>query len=98
MFRDAKPWQEREVTRGLEFGTTAFPDTRRAAVEMGHLNGIQTYRWISAREKQTIGYGLFLAPIPEGATGVSDVQMGEDSIIIHLTGVQETIKLPVKRP
>ena len=97
LFRSAKPWQEREVTRGLEFGTTAFPDSRRAAIEMGHLNGVQTYRWISAREKQTIGYGLFLASIPEGTTGVSDVQMTEDSIMIHLTGVKESIQLPVKR-
>ncbi|MFN8007092.1 MAG: hypothetical protein U0V70_08755 [Terriglobia bacterium] len=98
LFRSAKPWEQREVTRGLEFGTTAFPEGRRAAIEMAQLHGVPTYRWIGAHETQTISYGLFLAPIPEGTTGVSDVQIVGDSIVIQLTGVKETIKLALKRP
>jgi voltage-gated potassium channel Kch len=65
---------------------------------MNHLNGVQTYRWISAHEKQTVGYGLFLSPIPEGATGVSDVQLEGNEIVIHLTGIKEIIRLAVKKP
>ena len=96
-FRAGLPWKGRAVVRGMEFGTTPFPDSRRDAVTMGTLFRTPTYRWISAKAKQTIGYGAFVAPIPAGTTGVRDVEVVGNSVQITLTGVSRTINLPVTR-
>ena len=53
-------------------------------------------RWISARGKQTIQYGAFLAPIPPGTTGVKDVTLNGNIVKIELDGVDKTISLKVK--
>ena len=96
-FRSGNPWRGKAVARGFEFGTTPFPDSRRDAVTMAKLHNTPTYRWISAKAKQTVGYGAFLAPVPPGATGVRDVQVEGNRIRIELAGVDRTIFLPVRR-
>lgn len=96
-FRSGRPWLGRAIARGMEFGTTPFPDSRREAVSQGKLFGTPTYRWISAKAKQTIAYGAFLAPIPPGTTGVRAVRMEGSRIRIELDGVDRTITLPVRR-
>ena len=58
--RRQPPWNGRTLTRGLEFGTCAFPEGRRGAVERGRLFGERTYGWIPARSKVTVEYRLFL--------------------------------------
>jgi hypothetical protein len=95
-FRSGDPWKKREVVRGMEFGTTPFPDSRRDAVTMAKLFGTPTYRWISAKGKQTIGYGVFLASIPAGTTGVRDVKLVSNSVSIELEGVDKTITVRVR--
>lgn len=96
-FREGAPWRGKALTRGMEFGTTPFPDSRRDAVRQGSLLGTPTYRWISARATQTVGYAAFLAPIPPGTTGVKDVTLQGNVITITLDGVDRTIRLPVAR-
>jgi hypothetical protein len=95
-FRSGDPWQKREIVRGMEFGTTPFPDSRRAAISMGKLFGMPTYRWISANAKQTIGYAAFLSPIPPGTTGVRDVQLVGNSVRIELDGTGQTVSVRVR--
>ncbi|HLK61512.1 MAG TPA: hypothetical protein VKU00_33495 [Chthonomonadaceae bacterium] len=95
-FRDGKPWNSQGVTRGIEFGTTPFAYSRKESVMMGKLHDTPVYRWISAREKQTISYAAFLAPIPAGTTGVKSVELTGDSVKITLTGVDQTLTLPLK--
>jgi hypothetical protein len=95
-FRSGAPWLSKGVARGFEFGTTPFPDSRRDAVSMSKLFGTPTYRWLSAREKQTIQYGAFLAPIPPGTTGVKDVTLNGNTVRIVLDGVDQTISLRIK--
>ncbi len=46
--RLATPWNGRAVTRGMEFGVSPFPESRRAMVERGHLFGQPTFRWLPA--------------------------------------------------
>ena len=96
-FRSAKPWLGKAVARGMEFGTTPWPDSRRDAVQQNNLLGQPTYRWISAQSKQSIGYGLFIANVPAGTTGVKDVQVEGNSIKVTLDGVDKTLSFPVTR-
>ncbi len=46
--RPASPWDGRTVTRGMEFGVSPFPETRREMTERGRLLGAPAYKWISA--------------------------------------------------
>lgn len=46
--RTAAPWNARTLTRGLEFGVSPFPETRRAMVDRGRLFETPTYRWLPA--------------------------------------------------
>lgn len=96
-FRAGAPWMGKGVARGMEFGTTPFPDSKKDAIKMGSLLGTPTYRWISANATQTIGYGAFLAPIPAGTTGVKDVSLQGNVITITLEGVEKTITLRVSK-
>src|SRR5262249_26039488 len=84
--RTAKPWLGKAVARGMEFGTTPYPDSRRDMVTLGQLHGVPTYRWISAKEKQTVSYGAFISAIPTGTKGVRDVQVDGNRIKVVLDG------------
>ncbi|MGB6687246.1 MAG: hypothetical protein WBE76_05330 [Terracidiphilus sp.] len=46
--RRSAPWSGQEVTRGMEFGVSPFPETRKEMVERGKLFGTPTYKWIPA--------------------------------------------------
>ncbi len=96
-FRSGKPWLGKAVVRGMEFGTTPWPDSRKDAVQQNNLFGVPTYRWIGAKETQTISYGLFIASVPAGTTGVSDVHVEGKSIKVQLLGVADTLTLALPR-
>jgi hypothetical protein len=42
------PWNGRTLTRGMEFGVSPFPESRRQMVERGRLFGVPSFRWIPA--------------------------------------------------
>ena len=54
--RPASPWSGREITRGMEFGVSPFPETRREMIARGHLFDTPTFRWIPARGTVTAEY------------------------------------------
>ncbi len=60
--RDWSPWRRREVTRGMEFGVSPFPETRRAMVDRARLFDVPTYRWIAARSQVSVDYRAELTP------------------------------------
>ena len=62
------PWNGQVVARGIEFGSSAYAEGLRKAVERG------TFRWIGGRQRLHTGYTIFLEEIPEGFTGVRDVR------------------------
>lgn len=95
--RTGKPWLGKSVARGIEFGTSPFPVSRREAVTMGKLHDVPTYRWIDAKGKQTISYGAFILSVPAGTTGVKNVEMKAGAVAVTLEGVEKTISLPLKR-
>ena len=56
--RTASPWNGHEVTRGMEFGLSPFPETRRQMIDRGRLFGERTYRWIPAQRSVTVAYRI----------------------------------------
>ena len=56
--RQASPWNGREITRGMEFGVSPVPESRRAMVERGKLFDTPTFRWLPANAAITVQYNI----------------------------------------
>ena len=54
--RRQPPWNGREVTRGMEFGVSPFPETRREMLERRTLFDTPCYRWLPARGIVNVEY------------------------------------------
>jgi hypothetical protein len=54
--RQHRPWNGRVLARGLEFGVSPFPETRKEMIERGRLFDTMTYRWIQAKGRLTVDY------------------------------------------
>ncbi len=44
------------VTRGMEFGVSPFPESRREMIERGRLFDTPTFRWIPAASRVSVEY------------------------------------------
>lgn len=62
MSRTSAPWNGKSITRGMEFGASPFPESRRAMIDRGHLFGVPGYRWIPAKQKVVARYSAVVAP------------------------------------
>src|SRR5262245_3453278 len=60
--RTSAPWNGRTLTRGLEFGVSPMPETRRQMIERGRLFDSPTFRWIPARQRVDAEYSAILRP------------------------------------
>lgn len=56
--RQASPWDGRTITRGMEFGTSPFPETRREMIERNRLMDAPTYKWLPARGRLHAEYWI----------------------------------------
>jgi hypothetical protein len=56
--RSAPPWNSTEVTRGMEFGVSPFPETRRQMIDRGRMYDEPTYRWIPAHSSVSAAYEI----------------------------------------
>jgi hypothetical protein len=54
--RGNSPWNGKTLTRGLEFGVSPMPESRKQTVERGKLFGESTYRWLPAKSRITTEY------------------------------------------
>jgi hypothetical protein len=54
--RTGAPWNGRTLTRGMEFGASPMPETRRQMIERGSLFGVPAFRWIPARTRVEVRY------------------------------------------
>jgi hypothetical protein len=54
--REHAPWNGRAIARGMEFGVSPMPETRRQMIERGSLFGVPTYRWLPARGRIDVSY------------------------------------------
>jgi hypothetical protein len=60
--RTAPPWNGRTLTRGLEFGVSPMPESRRQMIERGRLFDTPTFGWIPARTRVEVEYFAVLRP------------------------------------
>jgi hypothetical protein len=58
--RPHQPWNGEAVTRGMEFGVSPFPEPRRQMIDRGTLFNVPTYRWIPAKTRVAVDYGIVL--------------------------------------
>jgi hypothetical protein len=54
--RTSAPWNGRTLTRGMEFGASPMPETRRQMIARGTLFGMPAFRWIPARTRVETHY------------------------------------------
>ena len=54
--RVGPPWNGRTLTRGMEFGVSPFPESRRQMIERGALFNTRTYRWLPAKGYVEVEY------------------------------------------
>jgi hypothetical protein len=97
--RRYSPWRGREKTRGLEFGTSPLPLTRRENFMQGPMFGTPTLRHIPAGSTRTVNYVLFLARVPEGSRSIADVVVKRDSLelVSHSGRVISSLRADVIR-
>lgn len=62
--RPGRPWSGCTVTRGMEFGVSPFPESRRDMVERGPLFGRPTFRWLGGRARVSVEYWAVLQSSP----------------------------------
>jgi hypothetical protein len=58
--RNHAPWNGETLARGMEFGVSPIPETRRAMIDRGKLFGVPTYRWLPARGALEVDYWVIL--------------------------------------
>ena len=56
--RQQPPWNGRTITRGMEFGVSPFPESRREMIRRGELFGVPSFRWIPARTRIDVEYWI----------------------------------------
>jgi hypothetical protein len=54
--RQHAPWNGVAVARGMEFGVSPMPESRREMVARGNLFGVPSYRWLPARGRLEAEY------------------------------------------
>jgi hypothetical protein len=54
--RSQPPWNSKTLTRGMEFGVSPFPETRREMVERGRMFDTPAFRWIPAASRLSVEY------------------------------------------
>jgi len=59
--RTHAPWSGNTLARGMEFGVSPMPETRRQMIERGELFGVPTYRWLPAKGRLEAEYSAFFA-------------------------------------
>jgi hypothetical protein len=50
------PWNGRTLARGMEFGVSPMPESRRQMIDRQRLFGVPTYRWLGARSRIQLEY------------------------------------------
>jgi hypothetical protein len=66
--REHPPWNRRALTRGMEFGASPVPESRRNMIDRHSMFGVPGYRWLPAKSKVQVEYWAFIASadsIPE---------------------------------
>ena len=82
--RKESPWRGRSLTRGMEFANTPFPEGLQKAVERGDFHGIPTFRWIPARGRFVMDYGIVMKRVDVACKGVETIISKGDHVELRL--------------
>jgi hypothetical protein len=66
--RSQPPWTGSTLTRGMEFGVSPFPESRREMIERNRLFDVPVFRWVPAATRVAVEYWILTQPasvIPE---------------------------------
>jgi hypothetical protein len=66
--RQGSPWDGKTITRGMEFGVSPFPESRREMVDRNQLLDTPTFKWLPALGRLEAEYWIISQPadnIPE---------------------------------
>jgi hypothetical protein len=70
--RTNPPWNGKAVTRGMEFGVSPMPETRRQMIDRGSMFGVPGYRWLPAKGVLVAEYAAMVGTREElGVSGAS---------------------------
>ncbi len=61
--RTNPPWNGAALTRGMEFGVSPMPESRRQMLDRGRLFDVPTYRWVPARSRLEVEYWALTASV-----------------------------------
>jgi hypothetical protein len=81
--RQQTPWNGRCLTRGMEFGVSPFPESRRQMVDRHSLFDLPTYRWLPARGRLEVEYWICCqrcASVPEAIRALETAANGRSRI------------------
>jgi hypothetical protein len=59
------PWNGNTMTRGMEFGVSPIPESRRQMVDRARLFDIPTYRWLPAKSRLEAEYQIVLGNLQQ---------------------------------
>ena len=92
--RTASPWSGRCQSRGLEFGSTPMPVTRREAFARGPLFNTPTFSTVAARGRKTIQYVAFLTEVPPDFGNVRDINLAKNEILVQGSARRQVLRVP----
>ncbi len=68
------PWNGATLSRGMEFGASPMPESRREMIDRGRLFDVPTYRWIPAKSRVEVEYWAII----RGANAVPELLLRPD--------------------
>lgn len=73
--RKQPPWNGRTLTRGMEFGASPVPESRRKMIDRHSLFGVPGYRWIPAKTKVQVDYFAFITTAESIPNSLEELQV-----------------------
>ena len=73
--RTQPPWGGRTLTRGMEFGASPVPESRRKMIDRNSMFGVPAYRWIPAKTKLQADYWAFAATAESIPNSLEELQV-----------------------
>jgi hypothetical protein len=91
--RTHNPWRGRTQARGLEFGSTPLPMTRREVFGAGPRFATPTFSTVSAGGRCTVDYVAFLASLPPDFGEVQDIKLAKGAILVQGSGRKPAVRV-----
>ena len=73
--RKQPPWNGQTLTRGMEFGASPIPESRRKMIDRQAMFGMPGYRWIPAKTKVRADYWAFITTADSIPNSLEDLQV-----------------------